>query len=49
MDRLTWELHLNGNTINEQDETLNEELKPNYAFFLQSCYDDYSKAKLEED
>ena len=48
-DRLTWTLRLNGNSIDEQDDTLKEELKSNYAFFLQSFYDDYSKAKVESD
>jgi hypothetical protein len=48
-DKLSWKISLNGDTIEEQSETLEEALKPGYAFFLQSAYEDYSAMKLEED
>jgi hypothetical protein len=47
-DALRWTISLNGQTIDEQSESLDEALKPGYAFFLQSEYDDYSEAKPEE-
>jgi len=48
-DKLQWKITLDGNTVDEQSETLNEPLKSGYAFFLQSYYDDYSKMEVEED
>jgi len=46
-DTLKWTISLNGQTIDEQSETLDEELRQGYAFFLQSEYDDYSEARPE--
>lgn len=48
-DKLDWKITLDGKTVEEQSETLNEPLKSGYAFFLQSFYDDYSKMESEED
>jgi hypothetical protein len=48
-DKLQWKITLNGNTVDEQSDTLSEPLKSGYAFFLQSYYDDYSKMKVEKD
>ena len=47
-DTLKWTISLNGQTIDEQKESLEEELRPNYAFFLQREYDDYSAATADE-
>jgi hypothetical protein len=48
-DKLSWKITLNGETVEEQSETLNEPLTSGYAFFLQSAYDDYSTMKAEDD
>jgi len=48
-DRLKWTISLNGQVIDEQSETLDEALRPNYAFFLQLHVDDYSQAKPDEE
>jgi hypothetical protein len=48
-DKLQWKITLNGNTVEEQSETLEQPLKSGYAFFLQSYYDDYSTMEVEED
>lgn len=48
-DRIVWKLYLNGRVIDEQTETLEEDLKPNHAFGVQAHYDDYSKASRDED
>jgi hypothetical protein len=48
-DTMNWKITLNGETVEEQSETLNEPLKDGYAFFLQSYYDDYSKMEASED
>jgi len=48
-DKMQWKVTLDGNTVEEQSETLSEPLKSGYAFFLQSYYDDYSKMEVEED
>lgn len=48
-DKLSWKITLNGETIDEQSETLERPLESGYAFFLQSAYDDYSTMKQEED
>ena len=43
-DRLTMRVHMNGNLVDEQSETLDQPLEPNTAFLLQDEFDDYSKA-----
>jgi hypothetical protein len=48
-DQLKWTISVNGQVIDEQHETLQEELKPNYAFFLQLHAEDYSQAKADEE
>ena len=41
-DKLSWQIRLNGETVDEQSETLEQPLSRGYAFGLQSEYDDYS-------
>ena len=48
-DTLTWRIKLNGQVVDEQTEALQEALKPGYAFFLQSYFEDYATATKEED
>jgi hypothetical protein len=48
-DRLKWTVSVNGRVIDEQSETLQEALKPGYAFFIQIHMEDYSKAQPEEE
>lgn len=48
-DKLSWKIQANGTTVNEQNESLQEELKPGYAFFSQVYFEDYATGKLEED
>jgi len=48
-DKLSWKITLNGETVDEQSETLDRPLQSGYAFFLQSAYDDYSTMKPEKD
>jgi hypothetical protein len=48
-DKLSWKIRLNGDTVDEQTETLEKPLSPGYAFFLQSYYDDYSAIDVEEE
>lgn len=42
-DKISWVVRHNGNQIAQDEETLQEELKSGYAFFLQAHYHDYSK------
>lgn len=48
-DRLKWTIIVDGKVIDEQSETLQEELKPNYAFFLQLHAEDYGRAQPDEE
>ena len=48
-DTLKWKITLNGDTVEEQSETLEKPLTEGYAFFLQSAYDDYSRMEPEAD
>ena len=48
-DRLRWTLKVNGDVVDEQAETLEEELKSGYAFGLVAFFDDYGTAELGED
>ena len=48
-DKLSWKITLNGTTVDEQSESLDEPLKDGWAFALQSGYDDYSKMEKVED
>ena len=45
--RLSWVIRVNGVVMTEETQTLDEPLKPNYAFGLQLYMDDYSSASLE--
>ena len=42
---LNWTIKLNGKELASENETLNEELKPGYAFFLQYEHDDVANAE----
>ena len=48
-DRVSMKVFVNDQLAYEESETLKEELKPNYAHFVQAYFDDYSKAKLGDD
>jgi hypothetical protein len=48
-DRLKWTIAVNGQVIDEQSETLEQALQPNYAFFLQLHAEDYGQAKRDEE
>jgi len=43
-DWLKWRVPFNGQVVKEEKEVLDKDLEPNTAFFLQSYFDDYSKA-----
>ena len=43
--KLNWTVKLNGKEIDTEDESLQEALKPNEAFFLQCVRDDVTKAE----
>jgi hypothetical protein len=46
-DKLSWKIRLNGETVDEQTETLDKPLPAGYGFFLQSGYDDFSAIEKE--
>jgi hypothetical protein len=48
-DQLKWAVSVNGQVIDEQSETLQEALKPGYAFFPQIHLEDYGEAKPDEE
>ena len=48
-DKLSWRIKLNNQVVDEQSQTLEEALKPNYAFGLQAFYQEYASAQKEED
>jgi hypothetical protein len=48
-DKLSMKVLVNGKLAYEEASTLEEELKPNYAFFAQAHFEDYSKAALGDD
>lgn len=43
-DKLKWRVTINGELIKEEEWTLDQELEPRTAMFLQLFFDDYSKA-----
>ena len=47
-DRLSLKVSINGRVAYQESDTLQEELRPNYGFFVQAYFDDYSKAELSE-
>jgi hypothetical protein len=46
-DTLKWRVLINGSVVNEDTQSLEKELAPNTAFFLQLYYDEYAKAREE--
>ena len=48
-DELSWTLAVNGETVDEQSDALEKPLEKNYAFFLQTYFDDYASATFSED
>jgi hypothetical protein len=48
-DKLTMRIKVNGVLVDEQSESLKEPLQPNTAFFLQQQFEDYSRAKKDND
>ena len=48
-DKLSMKVMVNGKVAYEASDTLHEELKPNYAFFVQAFFDDYAAAKLSDE
>jgi hypothetical protein len=48
-DKLSMKVIVNGKLAYEENSTLDEPLKPNYAFFVQAYFDDYSKAALGDE
>ena len=46
-DKISWKIRLNGETVDEQTETLDKPLAAGYGFFLQSAYDDFSAIEKE--
>lgn len=46
-DKLKWRVTINGELIKEEEWTLDKELEPNTAMFLQLYFDDYAKAPQE--
>src|SRR5262245_63630413 len=48
-DRLRYTLTMNGHVVDEQSQSLDEELASGYAFFLQTMFDDYGTGQLSQD
>jgi hypothetical protein len=48
-DKLSMKVLVNGKLAYEESSTLDEPLKPNYAFFVQAHFDEYSKATLDNE
>lgn len=48
-DKLSWKILVDGTTVNEDSQTLEEALKEGWAFGLQAYMEDYSKGELSED
>jgi len=48
-DALRWTVTVNGETVDEQSDTLEEPLQKGYAFFLQTYFDDYASGTLADD
>ena len=48
-DAAKWRILANGAVADEQSESLDEPLKPGWAFGLQAYFSDYSKGQLGED
>lgn len=48
-DKLSWKIKVNGRTVDEQSQTLDEALKAGYAFGIQFHMDDYSSGTTDSD
>jgi len=48
-DKLSMKVLVNGKVAYEENSTLHEVLQPNYAFFVQAHFEDYSKAALGDE
>jgi hypothetical protein len=48
-DKLSMKVRVNDKLVYEESSTLEEELKPNYAFFTQAYFEDYSTGELSND
>jgi hypothetical protein len=48
-DKLSMKVLVNGKVAYEEKSTLEEELRPNYAFFVQAHFEDYSRAALGDE
>jgi hypothetical protein len=48
-DELRWTVAVNGETVEEQSERVEEPLKKGYGFFLQTYFDDYASGTLGDD
>jgi len=48
-DRLAWRVKVDGRVVDEQSQTLEQELEPNYAFGLQAYFEDYSTGEFGDD
>jgi hypothetical protein len=48
-DKLSMKVLVNGKVAYEENSTLEQELQPNYAFFVQAHFEDYSRAALGDD
>jgi hypothetical protein len=48
-DKVSWKILVDGTTVDEDSQTLDEELESGWAFGLQAYMEDYSKGELSED
>jgi hypothetical protein len=48
-DKLSMKVLVNGKVAYEESSTLKEALQPNYAFFVQAHFEDYSRAALGDE
>lgn len=48
-DSLSWTLRVDGETVDEQSEALEQPLEKGYAFFLQAYFDDYATGTAADD
>jgi len=47
-DHLHWSIDAAGNTVDDQDESLEKPLEPGHGFFLQAYFEDYASGELGE-
>ena len=48
-DELRWTVAVNGDTVDEQSDTLEKPLEKGYGFALQTYFDDYASGALGDD